>query len=480
MMHASLIYQDKFGNDAMRAVWSEASMIQGWLDFEAAVSLAQGQLGIIPSRTAARIARHCTVATVTPEAIAAHYSRTGHVIVSMVKAFRDAVPDVGELFHFGPTTQDVLDTGLTLQLRAALQLLVPRLVNLERTVRAQARRYRRTVMAGRTEGQVGSPITLGYKLAVVDSELADHIVRLAQASERLLWMTLSGATGVQSSFCHIADEKTTRRMVALAGKRLGLPVPAICMHHRTDRFAELGTVLAGLLSSLGELGLEIRDLQRTEVGEVAEPWGNAQHSSSTMPQKQNPELSEWLEGLAKLARGYALSLLDIQQQHERDISRLPPELIALPNLLLNAIAAVDSADYILGNLRVFPERMYRNMLVNGGVIMSEALMLLLAKRSRRKVWAHQLCHDIAMKVTSHGGTLADALSGNAEVTRYLSEQEIRAAFRPASYLGTALSQVDASTAQSARKVGAARRIFRRTLASPAARSRRAVPRRPPP
>lgn len=463
MIHQSVIYGNKFGTAAMRAVWTDQAMVQGWLDLEGALAWAQGELGVIPQRVAAKIARSCNVSTVTPDAIAAWNERTGHVIVSLVKAFRDAVPDVGEMFHFGPTTQDILDTGLTLQLRNALRLLVPRLVELERTARTQARRHRSIVMAGRSEGQIGSPITLGYKLAVFDAEITDHIVRLAQASERLMWLTLFGATGVQSSFCHIADARTTGKMMKLVAKRLALPVPTICMHHRTDRFTELGTVLANLLSTLGEFGMEVRDLQRSEVAEVAEPWGADQHSSSTMPQKQNPETSEWLEGLAQLGRGYAMALLDIQQQHERDTSRVPAEIHALPNLLLHTAAAVDSAIFVLGGLRVSGQRMRENLMMNGGLIMSEALMLLLAKRSGRKVWAHQLCHDIAMKVASQGGNLAEAMSAHREVTQYLSPVEIREAARPEAYIGTAVEQVAATTAACITRTAAAMRIFRSTV-----------------
>jgi adenylosuccinate lyase len=463
MIHQSLIYADKFGNAAMRAVWSEAAMVQGWLDFESALAWAQGELGIIPRRAARRIVARCNVDTVTPQAIAAWHDRTGHVIVSLVKSFHDAAPEVGELFHFGPTTQDVLDTGLTLQLREALALLVPRLVTLERVLRSHARRYRTTVMAGRSEGQIGSPITFGYKLAVFDSEIADHIVRLAQASERVMWLTLFGATGVQASFCQISDKATTQRMVKLVGKRLALPVPTICMHQRTDRFTELGLVLANLLSTLGELGMEIRDLQRSEVAEVAEPWGTERHSSSTMPQKQNPELSEWLEGLARLGRGYAVSLLDIQQQHERDTSRVPPEIHALPNLLLHSAAAVDSTIFVLKGLRVDARRMRENVLMNGGLIMGEALMLLLAKRSGRKVWAHQHCHDIAMRVAAQGGNLAEAMSADPEVTRHLSAAEIRDAARPERYSGTAVEQVERTSAACDERVKHALAIFRTTI-----------------
>lgn len=463
MIHQSLIYADKFGNAAMRAVWSEPSMVQRWLDFEAALAWAQGELGIVPSKVAAEIVRKCNTRVVTPEAIAKWHTKTGHVIVSMVKSFRDAVPHVGEMFHFGPTTQDVLDTGLTLQIRDSLRLIVPRLAKLEQVVRKQSRRYRSTAMAGRSEGQIGSPITFGYKLAVIDSEITDHIVRLSQASERLMWLTLSGATGVQASFCQIAGIAKTERMVKLVARRLDLPVSTICMHQRTDRFTELGLVLANLLATLGELGMEIRDLARSEVAEVAEPWGADRHSSSTMPQKQNPELSEWLEGLAQLGRGYAVSMLEIRQQHERDTSRVPSELHALPNLLLHTIAAIDSALFVLDGLKVDARRMRENMLMNGGLIMSEALMLLLAKRSRRKVWAHQHCHDISMRVARDGGSLADALCADPEVARFLSRGEIREACKPEHYVGTAMLQVDRTASACAHRVASALRVLRATL-----------------
>ncbi|MDH3414313.1 MAG: adenylosuccinate lyase family protein [Gammaproteobacteria bacterium] len=455
----------------MREVWTERAMVQSWLDVEAAIAWAQGELGIIPKRTASTIVRHCDVATVTPASIARYHNKTGHVIVSLVKAFRDAAPDVGELFHFGPTTQDILDTGLTLQIRDGLRILVPALSRLQETLNRQAWRYRSTVMAGRTEGQIAAPITYGHKLAVLASELSDHMMRLAQSSERLMWVTLFGATGVQSSFSYIADQRAARKMLRLVAKRLGLQVPSICMHHRTDRFAELACVLAGILSTLGEAGLEIRDLQRSEVGEIAEPWSDDQHSSSTMPQKQNPEVSEWLEGLAKLGRGYAVSLLDIQQQHERDISRLPPELHAIPNLFLHSVAAVESANFVFGGLRVFKDRMQRNLLLNGGLIMSEAFMLLLAKTSRRKVWAHQLCHDIAMEAARSGHPIIDLLASKPEVTRYLSMGQIRAAFDPANYIGTAVSQVEDTVALCRRCAKASERILRSMLRCGAARGR---------
>src|SRR5690606_17639251 len=188
LIHESLIYRNKFGSAPMRALWSEPAMVQRWLDFEAAIALSQGELGIIPMPAAQAIAAACTVERITPQAVAAWNDRTGHVIVSLVKAFRDAEPEAGELFHYGPTTQDVLDTGLALCIRDSLELFVPALTRLQQTLSAQALRYRHTVMAGRTEGQLAVPITFGHKLAVLATELSDHLVRLAQCSERLLWL----------------------------------------------------------------------------------------------------------------------------------------------------------------------------------------------------------------------------------------------------------------------------------------------------
>jgi adenylosuccinate lyase len=470
MIHQSQIYADKFGTAAMRQVWAEHSMVQSWLDLEGALAWAQGELGVIPPRAAQKIVKNCSVDVVTPEAVAAWSRRTGHVIVSLVKSFRDAVPDAGELFHFGPTTQDILDTGLTLQIREALKVLVPSLMRLHDTLTRQAQKYKRTVMAGRSEGQLGSPITLGYKIAVMASEVLDHIARLSQCAERLMYLTLFGATGVQSSFCHISDPKTTARMVALVGKRLGLSVPPICMHHRTDRFAELGCVLAGILSTLGEMGMELRDLQRSEVGEVAEPWSSEQHSSSTMPQKQNPEIAEWLEGLAKLGRGYAISLLDIQQQHERDISRLPPELSSISNLFLHCAAAVESANAIFGGLQVFDARMRENLFANGRLILAEAAMLLLAKKSGKKVWAHQLCHDIAMDVAKNGGDFLQKFCAHSDVARYIGTDDVKAMSKPDYGIGTAVTQVEkaAATGRIERKRverSLARTVFARGIAA---------------
>jgi len=443
MIHASQIYQNQFGTEEMRTVWAENAMLQAWLDVEAAVARAQGELKILSKADAREIVRNCDTRVITPEAVAAKYREIGHVIVSLIKVFREAVPGAGERFHLGMTTQDVLDTGLTLQIRQALRLLVPAMFNLEDALVDLAFRHRKTVMAGRSEGQQGAPITFGYKIAVFASEIGAHIERLNGCADRLMILTLFGAMGVQSSYCMVVGKQRMKAFTQLVGEHLDLEIPEICPHQRTDRFAELGHVLALICSTLGKLGLEIRDLQRTEVGEVAEPWGPEQFSSSTLPQKQNPEVSEWWQGLARLARGASVALTEVHQQHERDISRLAPELHAIPNLFLYAASAIKAATRIVLGLQVHDDRMWANLMMGGGLTMAESVMLGLAEKSGQKVWAHQVVHDVAIEVATQGGDFADIIASHPEVSKYLKKAEVAELLRPEHYIGTAVEQVKA-------------------------------------
>ena len=465
MIHQSLIYQNKFGTPGMRALWTEEQMLQGWLDLEAAVTAAQGDMGAIPKSVADKIVRNCNTKKITPQAVAAWHKKTGHVIVSLVKSFRDAVPDAGEQFHLGLTTQDVLDTGLTLQIRNALRLLIPALFELEDTLLKLAHKHRTTVMAGRSEGQQGAPITFGYKVAVMADTISAHLDRLEACAERLMILTLFGATGVQSSYALVVGKKNVGRLTRLVGKRLGLVVPLICPHKRIDRFAELGQILAMICTTLGEMGMEIRDLQRNEVSEVAEPWGDAQFSSSTMPQKQNPEPSEWLTGLARLARGFSSSLTEIQTQHERDISRVAPEFYGIPNLFLHTAVAVESATRIFGGLQVYKARMWDNLMEHGGLIMAESVMLGLAEKSKRKVWAHQLVHDIAIKIAAKGGNFGESITRHKDIKKYLSPADVQALLKPENYIGTAAEQVAAVRDQARKRRDWLKKRFRKTLGS---------------
>jgi len=463
VIHTSQIYQDQFGTRDMRAVWIEDEMLQAWLDVEAAVAQAQGELEILTLADTQEIVRNCNTRVITPELVAAKYQETGHVIVSLVKVFREVVPKAGERFHLGVTTQDVLDTGLTLQIRKALCLLIPALFSLEDALIELAIRHRNTIMAGRSEGQQGAPITFGYKIAVYASEIGAHLERLNECTRRLMLLTLFGAMGVQSSYSLVVGKERLNNFLQLVSQHLNLEIPNICPHQRTDRFAELGHILALICSTLGKLGLEIRDLQRTEVGEVSEPWHPDQFSSSTLPQKQNPEVSEWWQGLARLARGASAALTEVHQQHERDITRLAPELHAIPNLFLFASSAVKDSTRIITGLQVHNVRMWDNLMRNGGLTMAESVMLGLAAKSGRKVWAHQLVHDVAIEIASSGGNFSDAVAAHSEVANYLEQVEVENLLRPEHYIGTAVDQVNSVHAFSKRRRKKLSKEFGETL-----------------
>ena len=278
-------------------------------------------------------------------------------------------------------------------------------------------------------------------------------------------LTLFGATGVQSSYALVVGEKRVDRLTRLVGKRLGLVVPPICPHKRIDRFAELGNTLAMICTTLGEMGMEIRDLQRNEVSEISEPWGDMQFSSSTMPQKQNPEPSEWWTGLARLARGFSASLSEIQTQHERDISRLAPEFYGIPNLFLHTAVAAASATRIFGGLQVHKERMRSNLMERGGLIMAESVMLGLAEKSNRKVWAHQFVHDVAIEVATKGGDFSEAVTHHKDIKKFLSLADIKALLKPENYIGTAAEQVANVRTQAQKRRGALKKSFRKSLGS---------------
>ncbi len=450
-MRDSPILRDYYSTAEMRPIWTEENMVQKWLDIEAAVAKAQGKLGIIPSAHAATIAENCNTESVKPARIAEIRAIGGHTIVSMITALAEQCGPSGEYIHLGPTTQDILDTGLTLQMREAYKLLFRELSELEAILLDLANREKKTLMIGRTEGQHGVPITFGFKVAILASEIRAHMERLKSAADRVFYVTMTGACGTQASFVLLSDVEQTQEFHRLVAANLGLKCPVIDLHHRTDRFAEVVNVLALICSTLGEAGLEIRDLQRTEVAEVEEPFDSAtRHTSSTMANKRNPEPSEFQEGLAKLARSNAIAMMDIQQQHERDITRMAVEFACIPESFLVCSAALATAKRVYGGLIVRAERMRTNAVLQGGIAMSEAILLRLAQKIGKKLTAHDLVRRAAMRAFETGGSFSECLREDSAVRENLSEAELTQLLDPACYLGTASRQVEALITESMR------------------------------
>ena len=308
----SILFRDSVSTAEMREVWTDQNMVQKWMDVEGAIVEAQAALGMIPERAARQIAEKLTLEFLPVERIAAERRLVGHLMVAFLKAFRDVCGPAAEHFHVGPTTQDIMDTGLTLQMRESHELIMKQLRRLEDRLCERALEHKNTVVMGRSHQQHAVPVTFGFILANWASEISDHIEWARESEKRWLLGNLSAAVGAQNTFVELSDVKTARRLQEMVCELLGLGIPVTDLHSRTDRFAEVVTNLSELCSSLGELGLNIASWQRPEVLEVEEPYDIDRYSSSTMPNKVNPERSEEVAGLAKLVRGLALAVQDIQ------------------------------------------------------------------------------------------------------------------------------------------------------------------------
>lgn len=443
IVHHYRLFQGWYSTEEMRAIWEEENLVQNWLKIEAALTSALHREGIIPDEAKEQILQMSNMKSIDLESILHETGHTRHIISGFIKAFRKKCGTAGEYYHLGTTTQDILDTGLVLMMKESCRMMERDMFKLQDIMIELAKKHQNTVMVGRSQGQHGIPITFGFKAAVWAMELQDHIDRLWELSKRLFLVNLSGAMGTKASFCAMLGIEGAERIEKQVGEELGLECPLADLHHRTDRFAEALNFLALLCSSLGEMGLEIRDLQRTEVAEVAESWNRKNDGSSTMPHKRNPEPSHWLDGLAKIARSNALAMMDIQMQHERDATRTAAMFACIPESFLVASGSLKLSIDILGNLYVDEKRMRENLDLQQGLAMSEAVMFKLFQQTGKKLEAHQWVKDCSLEAHQKKIPLRKVLLEHPEVSQHLCEQDIDEALKPENYLGTIPKQVEA-------------------------------------
>jgi len=445
MIHDFVLLQNCFGTPEMRKVWTEQNMVQKWLDYEKVIALEMANLGMIPKEAAEEIAAKSTTEHLTPEMIAEFKADAGHLVVSLIKAFAKMCGPAGEHYHVGPTTQDIMLTGMTLQMREAYDINMRQLRELEQIFADNALKYKNTVMMGRTHGQHAVPITFGFTLASWAYEIRDHIERMKELSMRLFRAKLTAAVGTRNTWVYLFGVEQTHQLVENVCRRVGLENPPIDIQTRTDRFAEIGCELANIITSLAKMGFNVKFLQAEEIREVEEPWDpKKQYSSSTMPNKRNPEPSEWQEGLAKIARGNAMALLSITILNERDATRMGPAIKCIPDNFLMASAALSQAIRIFGNLTVNEDNMRKNLYVTKGIAMSEVVMLKLWQKTGKKVTAHTLVHDVSMEAFDKQISMKEALLANEEAMKHLTLEEIDEITNPEVYYGDAPEQVEAA------------------------------------
>ncbi|UCF74338.1 MAG: adenylosuccinate lyase [Betaproteobacteria bacterium] len=429
--------------DELRAVFDDRNRVQKWYDFEAALALEQAGLGIIPRAAGDEIASKARADDVDMEAIGAEIRRIKHPLVPALRALQERCsPALGEYVHFGPTTQDVLDTGTVLQLRDAHAIFLRDMKAIGEALYGLAEKHRATPMVGRTHGVQALPITFGHKCAVWLSEMGRHHQRMRELEPRLFVGGLVGAVGTKASYGPQANELDRRVM-----RRLGLGVADISWQAARDRFAEYACVLGMLGATLGKIANEILILQHNEIDELAEPFSAGKLGSSTMPHKRNPSTVEGASGVARALRyNVALMLECMIIEHERDAASWRAEWRALPETCQMAGALLASMRYVLSGLVVNAEKMRSNLDLLGGFLLSERVMFALAEKVGKQT-AHELVYEASMRGIEQGITFEEALLRDERIGTALTRAELRASLDPTTYVGLAPQIVDDVLAQ---------------------------------
>lgn len=432
-----------WGTDELRAIFNDANRVQRWYDFEAALALEQAELGIVPRAAAQEIAAKARVENVDLEAIGAEIRRIKHPLVPALRALQARCKsDLGEYVHFGPTTQDVLDTGAVLQLKDAHAVFLRDIKAIGKELYRLAETHRATPMVGRTHAVQALPITFGHKCAIWLSEMERHHRRMRELEPRLFVGSLAGAVGTMASYGPQANELDRRVM-----KRLGLGVADISWHTARDCFAEYACVLGMIGATLGKIANEILTLQHSEIDELAEPFSEGKVGSSTMPHKRNPSTVEAAVAVARALRyNAALMLESMVMEHERDAASWRAEWRALPEACLMTGALLANMRYVLAGLEVNVGKMRRNLDLLGGFLLSERVMFALSGRVGKQT-AHELVYEASMHGLEQGVSFEQALMRDPRVREALSPEELRKALDPATYVGLAPQIVDQVLAQ---------------------------------
>jgi adenylosuccinate lyase len=409
----------RYTHPEMGAIWSERRRYETWLAVELAATDALAEAGTVPRDAARELRERATFDIGRIEEIE---QTTQHDLVAFTTAVAEKVGPAARWLHFGLTSSDVVDTALALQMREACGIILGDLEALGQAIRLRAVEHRRTPMIGRTHGVHAEPMTFGLKLALWYAEVQRGLARVGRARDTVSVGKLSGAVG---TFAHLSPAIEARVCA-----RLGLaPAPVSSQIIQRDRHAELLTSLAIVGASLEKFALEIRGLQKTEIGEVEEPFGKGQKGSSAMPHKRNPVGCEQICGLARLLRANAMAALEnVALWHERDISHSSVERVILPDSFLVLDHMLRRFTRIVRGMVVYPDRMHENLLRSRGVVFSGTVLLELARRGVSREEAYEWVQRNAMRAFHEQREFRELLLADDEVTRVLPAPDIERAF----------------------------------------------------
>jgi len=410
---------DRYTLPKMREIWSEEHKFQTWLKVEIAACEAWAKLGKIHQNALRKIK---SKANFSIKRIAEIEKTVDHDVIAFLTSVAEKVGAESRFIHMGLTSSDVVDTSLALIMRDAADIILKDMDEFISILAKMAKKYRETVIMGRSHGVHAEPMTLGLKFALWYKEMERNKKRMQSAREVINYGKFSGAVGTYSNIDPRVEE--------LACKSLGvLPSPVSNQVLQRDRHAEFMSALAITGATLEKIALEIRGLQKTEIGEVEEPFKKGQKGSSAMPHKKNPITCERVCGLARILRGNAMVAIEnIALWHERDISHSSTERVLVPDSTILVDYMLHKMSWILDNLVVYPEKMLQNIEKSQGMTFSQRLLLAFTEKGLSREKAYQIVQNAAMKARASGKQLKELVLDDKEARKYLSEKEINEAF----------------------------------------------------
>jgi adenylosuccinate lyase len=429
--------EERYGTTEMRAVWSEKNRFSCVVAAEVALAKAEAHHGMIPAAAAVEISEKAHNASL--ERAKAIELEISHDMMAIVKAISEVTGESGRWVHYGATSNDLLDTATGLQLKQTLDLIDQKLRQLLKILLKRSAETKSLVCIGRTHGQHGVPTTYGLRFAIWASEIGRHIERLEQMRPRVVVGQMTGAVGTQAALGPKGMEVQETMMEYLGMSSVDVSNQVISR----DRYAEYFMFCAGVATTLDKIGIEVRSLQRTEIGEVEEAFGAKQVGSSTMPHKRNPIKSEQVCGLARIIRSAVEPALQNNTLwDERDLTNSSCERILFPEASILTDHCLKLMANVLEGLVINRAAIRRNLGFLHGINMAESVMIELTKKGMNRQDSHERVRMASMQALAENRPLADVLGADPEIVRYCSKSDIAALLNPDTYIGTSVLQVE--------------------------------------
>ena len=430
------LFKTDFNAPEVREIFDEKSIVDSWLMFEGILAEVQGELGIIPPEVAKEIKNKATLKHVKIERVVELNAKIKLASVATIRALAEACEkNASEYVHYGSCSPELFENTLSYRIGKVMDVFEKELKTIQVLLIRLADKHKRTLMVDRSHGQQGNPTTFGLVAGIWSDAIGKHIERFQESRKRILMGSLKGAFGNHASYYAIAGEKCLI-MEKQVLKKMGLYPNKISIRRHMERFAEFLNLLSLLSITIEKICDDIFFQQRNEIGELEEPFDSEnQIGSSTLPHKRNPVYSEAIIAWSKKIRSNASAFSETHMRDSHDIIGFAMEDLIIPETCILTGSMLNSIKYILGNLKVKKEAMLKNLKLTNGLIMAEALMLALSKKTKKKQTAHHIFHKIAMESFEKDIPFSQCILENKDIGAHLTKEEIQDLLNPENYLG---------------------------------------------